>query len=196
MRERDAFQEMDYKAVFGSQTKWAVEIDQIERIPELVSRAFHIATSGRPGPVVIALPEDMLTEFATVNDAPRYEVLDTSPAAPELARLSTLLGQAQKPVAVLGGPRWNEQAVAQFAEFAQAHDLPVAVQFRRQMLFPTTHPNFIGDVGLGGNPALMSYLKASDLILLVGGRMSEIASQSYNSTEERSVGKGCVSTCR
>src|SRR3546814_6384520 len=87
-----------FRSVFGSQTKWAVEIDHIERIPELVSRAFHIATSGRPGHVVIALPEDMLTEFATVNAAPRYEVLETSPAAPELARLSTLLGPAQKPV--------------------------------------------------------------------------------------------------
>src|SRR3546814_16539931 len=105
---------------------------------------------------------------STVNDAPRYEVLDTSPAAPELARLSTLLGQAQKPVAVLGGPRWNEQAVAPFAEFAQAHDLPVAVQFRRQMMFTTTPPTFICNVGLGGHPALLSYLKASDLILLFG----------------------------
>jgi len=179
MRERDAFQEMDYKAVFGSQTKWAAEIDQIERIPELVSRAFHVATSGRPGPVVLALPEDMLAEYAAVSDAPRYEVLDTSPTAAQLAGLAQRLGQARTPVAILGGSRWSQQAVTEFAEFAQRLELPVAVQFRRQMLFPATHPNFIGDVGLGGNPELMATIKEADLILLVGGRMSEIASQSY-----------------
>jgi len=178
-RERDAFQEMDYKAVFGTQTKWAVEIDQIERIPELVSRAFHAATSGRPGPVVVALPEDMLTEYATVADAPRYETPDTTPSPVQLADLAQRLGQAKRPVAILGGARWSAQAVADFADFAQRHALPVAVEFRRQMLFPTTHPNFIGDVGLGGNPVLMTALREADLILLVGGRLSEVASQGY-----------------
>lgn len=178
-RERDAFQEMDYKAVFGTQTKWAVEIDQVERIPELVSRAFHAATSGRPGPVVVALPEDMLTEYATVADAPRYETPDTAPSPAQLADLAQRLAQAKRPVAILGGARWSAQAVADFADFAQRHALPVAVEFRRQMLFPTTHPNFIGDVGLGGNPVLMTALREADLVLLVGGRLSEVASQGY-----------------
>ena len=179
MRERDAFQEMDYRAVFGTQAKWVTEIDQVERIPELISRAFHVATSGRPGPVVIALPEDMLVEQACVADAPRYEVIETSPTAEQLTQLAQQIQNAKRPVAILGGTRWTAQAVEQFAGFAERYQLPVAVQFRRQMLFSTDHPNFIGDVGLGSNPQMLSYIKDADLILLVGGRMSEIASQSY-----------------
>ena len=179
MREREAFQEMDYRAVFGTQAKWVTEIDQVERIPELVSRAFHVATSGRPGPVVIALPEDMLVETASVADAPHYEVIDSAPTSAQLTTLTEMLGSAKRPVAILGGTRWSQAAVDQFASFAAAHTLPVAVQFRRQMLFPTDHPCFIGDVGLGSNPQLMRYIKEADLVLLVGGRMSEIASQSY-----------------
>ncbi len=179
MRERDAFQEMDYRAVFGTQTKWVTEIDQIERIPEIVSRAFHIATSGRPGPVVIALPEDMLTEYASVADAPHYQVVETSPTQAQLTQLAEQLAQAKQPIAILGGSRWNAQAIEQFADFAKRHQLPVTVQFRRQMLFPANHSNFVGDLGLGSNPALIQYIRDADLILLVGGRMSEIASQSY-----------------
>ncbi|WP_423856390.1 thiamine pyrophosphate-binding protein [Bordetella trematum] len=179
MREREAFQEMDYRAVFGTQAKWVTEIDQVERIPELLSRAFHVATSGRPGPVVIALPEDMLVEMADVADAPRYEVIDAAPSAAQLDRLSQLLAEAKKPVAILGGTRWDADAVAGFARFAQAHALPTAVSFRRQMLFQADHPCYIGDVGLGINPALLKRLQDADLILLVGGRMSENPSQAY-----------------
>jgi acetolactate synthase-1/2/3 large subunit len=179
MREREAFQEMDYRAVFGTQAKWVTEIDQVERIPEIISRAFHVATSGRPGPVIIALPEDMLVEYAEVADAPHYEVPETAPTPQQMEALAAQLAQARKPIAILGGTRWDQEAVDQFAAFAERHRLPVAVQFRRQMLFSTSHPCFVGDVGLGGNPALMQYIKDADLILLVGGRMSEIASQSY-----------------
>ncbi|NYT22806.1 thiamine pyrophosphate-binding protein [Alcaligenaceae bacterium] len=179
MRERDAFQEMDYRAVFGTQAKWVTEIDQVERIPELVSRAFHIATSGRPGPVVIALPEDMLIETAQVADAPRYRVPETEPATAQMHALAERLSRARQPVAILGGSRWDAEAVAQFEAFAQAWQLPVAVQFRRQTLFSTQHPCFIGDVGIGGNPQLIQFVKDSDLILMVGGRFSEIPSQSY-----------------
>ena len=179
MREREAFQEMDYRAVFGTQAKWVTEIDQVERIPEIISRAFHVATSGRPGPVVIALPEDMLVEYAEVCDAPHYEVVDSAPTTAQLDALAKQLSQAKKPVAILGGTRWNQAAVDKFAEFATRYRLPVAVQFRRQMLFSVDHPCFIGDVGLGSNPELMQYIKEADLVLLVGGRMSEIASQSY-----------------
>ncbi len=179
MREREAFQEMDYRAVFGSQAKWVTEIDQVERIPELVSRAFHVATSGRPGPVVIALPEDMLTETVQVADAPHYSVPESAPTAPQLQALVAQLSRAKKPLAILGGSRWDADAVARFEAFASAWQLPVAVQFRRQMLFSADHPCFIGDIGLGGNPQLMQYVRDSDLILLVGGRFSEIPSQSY-----------------
>ena len=179
MREREAFQEMDYRAVFGTQAKWVTEIDQVERIPELLSRAFHVATSGRPGPVVIALPEDMLTESVAVADAPRYRVPDSAPLPAQMQAIAEKLATARQPLAILGGSRWNDEAVAQFQAFAEAWQLPVAVQFRRQMLFSTDHPCFIGDVGLGGNPQLMKYVKESDLILMVGGRFSEIPSQSY-----------------
>lgn len=179
VRERDAFQEMDYRAVFGSQVKWATEIDQVERIPEIVSRAFHIATSGRPGPVVIALPEDMLVEHASVPDAPHYEVIESAPSAAQLDDLARLLADAKRPIAILGGTRWNQAAVDCITEFAARWQLPVAVEFRRQMLFPTDHPCFVGDVGLGSNPQLMQTIRDADLVLLVGARMSEIASQNY-----------------
>ncbi|KAG4081057.1 hypothetical protein HA402_010228 [Bradysia odoriphaga] len=179
MREREAFQEMDYRAVFGTQAKWVTEIDQVERIPELISRAFHIATSGRPGPVVIALPEDMLVETARVADAPHYEVIETAPSAEQLANLEQLLAQAKAPVAILGGTRWNARAVQQFADFAEKLSLPVAASFRRQMLFPADHPCYIGDVGLGINPSLAQRIANADLILLIGGRMSENPSQAY-----------------
>lgn len=179
VREREAFQEMDYRAVFGTQAKWATEIDQVERIPEILSRAFHIATSGRPGPVVIALPEDMLVEYACVDNARRYQTIDSSPSPAQLDDVAARIAQAKRPIAILGGTRWDANAVTDFAHFAERFQLPVAVQFRRQMLFPTTHPCFAGDIGLGSNPALFDYIKDADLVLLIGGRMSEIASQSY-----------------
>ncbi|MDN3986085.1 thiamine pyrophosphate-binding protein [Zwartia vadi] len=179
MREREAFQEMDYRAVFGQAAKWATEIDDAARIPEILSRAFHVATSGRPGPVVIALPEDMLVETATVADAPHYEVIDSAPAAGQMAALAERLSKAKAPVAILGGARWNAQAVQQFTQFAERFKLPVAVSFRRQMLFPANHPCFIGDVGIGLNPDLLKRVQDADLVLLVGGRMSEMPSQAY-----------------
>ena len=179
MREREAFQEMDYRAIFGQAAKWATEIDDAARIPEILSRACHVATSGRPGPVVIALPEDMLVEMATVQDAPHYEAIDSAPAAGQMADLSKRLAAAKAPVAILGGTRWDASAVKEFASFAEKFKLPVAVSFRRQMLFPADHPCFIGDVGIGLNPALLKRIENADLVLLVGGRMSEMPSQAY-----------------
>lgn len=179
MREREAFQEMDYRAVFGQAAKWATEIDDPARIPEILSRAFHVATSGRPGPVVIALPEDMLVELATVPDAPHYETIDSAPSLGQMADLAKRLSQAKAPVAILGGARWNATAVKQFVEFAERFKLPVAVSFRRQMLFPANSPCFIGDVGIGLNPELLKRVQDADLVLLVGGRMSEMPSQAY-----------------
>src|SRR5690606_35989390 len=143
MREREAFQEMDYRAVFGTQAKWVTEIDQVERIPEIVSRAFHVATSGRPGPVVIALPEDVLTEMTDAGVAPRYRVPDPRPAPEQMDAIADMLRQAQRPLAILGGTRWDADSVERFQAFADSWKLPVAVQFRRQMLFSTEHPSFI-----------------------------------------------------
>lgn len=166
---REAFQELDYSAVFGTMAKWVVEIDDPARVPELISRAFHVATSGRPGPVVVALPEDMLTEAATVADALPYQVTETHPGTAQMAELAQRLQAAKNPVAILGGSRWSEQAVREFTAFAEAWSLPVYCSFRRQMLFPATHACYGGDLGLGVNPKLLARIKASDLVLVVGG---------------------------
>lgn len=179
MREREAFQELDYRAVFGTMTKWATEIDDAARIPEIISRAFHVATAGRPGPVVIALPEDVLTDLADVADAQPYQVTETHPSLLQTIDLQKRLWAAKSPVAILGGSRWDQQSIARFQRFAERFDLPVAVSFRRQMLFPADHPNFAGDLGIGPNPKLLKRIQDSDLVILVGGRLSEMPSQSY-----------------
>ena len=186
MREREAFQEVDYRAVFGKLAKWVTEIDDVSRIPELVSRAFHIATSGRPGPVVIALPEDMLTESIALPTAAlatrptaHYRTVEASPGRAQMQEFAERLSKAQKPVVILGGSRWSEQACSQVADFASAWQLPVSCSFRRQMLFAGAHPCYAGDVGLGINPKLLARLKEADLIVLLGGRLSEVPSQSY-----------------
>ena len=176
---REAFQELDYRAVFGTMAKWVVQIDDPARMPELVSRAFHVATSGRPGPVVVALPEDMLVQAATVADALPYQVTETHPGAAQMAELQQRLQAAQQPVAIVGGSRWSAQAVQAFTAFAQAWSIPVYCSFRRQMLFPATHACYGGDLGLGVNPKLLARIKASDLVLVVGGRLSEVPSQGY-----------------
>lgn len=179
MREREAFQELDYRAVFGSMTKWTTEIDDPARIPEIISRAFHVALSGRPGPVVIALPEDMLVGTAVVADAAPVQATETHPSLTQVIDLQKRLWTAKAPVAIVGGSRWSPQAVERFARFAERFELPVAVSFRRQMAFPADHPCFMGDLGIGPNPKLLARLKAADLVLLVGGRLSEMPSQSY-----------------
>lgn len=192
MREREAFQELDYRAVFGTMAKWATEIDDPARIPETISRAFHIAMSGRPGPVVIALPEDMLTELAACEDARRVHVPGS--AAPEAAIAQTLdaLAMAERPLMLLGGSRWDAQSVADMHALAEKLGVPVAVSFRRQMLFDANHNHFAGDLALSTNPALLDYAKSSDLVLLLGGRMSEIASQSYTLLGIPNAGKTLI----
>ena len=179
MREREAFQELDYKAVFGTMAKWVVEIDRAERIPEIVSRAFHVVTQGRPGPVVIALPEDMLTDEVEVADAPAFAPVVTHPGAADMEALRRRLLAAKRPILLAGGSGWSEQGVQDLVRFAENFDLPVAVTFRRQMLFPADHANFAGDLGIGPNPKLLERVKAADLVLLVGDRLSEMPSQSY-----------------
>ncbi|MBS0291971.1 MAG: thiamine pyrophosphate-binding protein [Proteobacteria bacterium] len=176
---REAFQELDYRAVFGTMAKWVVDIDDPARLPELLSRAFHVATSGRPGPVVVALPEDMLTASATVADALPYQVAETHPGAPALQELQERLQAAERPVVILGGSRWSEQAVQDVTAFAAAWQLPVYCSFRRQMLFPASHPSYAGDLGLGVNPRLLTRIRESDLVLVLGGRLSEVPSQGY-----------------
>jgi acetolactate synthase-1/2/3 large subunit len=192
MREREAFQELDYRAAFGAVAKWVTEIDDAARIPELISRAFHVATSGRPGPVVIALPEDMLVETATVPDAPGFSAVETHPSLGQMAELQKLLHGASDPIAILGGSRWSPLAVDRFKRFADRFDLTVVCSFRRQMLFPADHPSYAGDLGLGANPDLLARIKASSLVLLVGGRLSEVPSQAYTLLDIPSPGVDLV----
>jgi acetolactate synthase-1/2/3 large subunit len=179
MREREAFQEIDYKAMFGTLTKWVVEIDRPDRIPELVARAFRIAMQGRPGPVVISLPENMLTEHAAVTDAPRVEPAKAWPAPADIAKFGAMLTAAKRPIVILGGSAWDTDGCAAIARFAERFDLPVATSFRRASLFPAEHPNYAGDLGIGPDARLRTRVAGADLILLVGGRMSEMPSSSY-----------------
>ena len=179
MRGRGAFQEMDYAAFFGSTAKWVVEVDAAARLPEILSRAFHVAMQGRPGPVVIALPEDMLGDIAAVADAPRVEPVLGWPGLTQMAELQKLLWAAARPVMILGGSGWTARACTAVARFAERFDLPVATSFRRAGLFDADHPNYAGEIGIGPNPKLRDRIAGADLVILAGGRMAEMPSQSY-----------------
>jgi acetolactate synthase-1/2/3 large subunit len=178
-REREAFQELDYRAVFGSMTKWATEIDDPARVPEIVSRAFYTAANGRPGPVVVAIPEDMLVERVAVADAPPFAPIETSPGATEMQKFAELLGAARAPIMLLGGSRWSQEACDRLARFAEKYALPVCTTFRRGHLFDQTHACYAGDLGIGPNPKLLARIKSSDLVIVIGGRLGELPSQHY-----------------
>ena len=179
MKHREAFQELDYSAVFGTIAKWAVEIDDAARIPELIARAFRVATQGRPGPVVIALPEDMLVDIVDVPDAPKAEPIEMAPSSAGIAALTDRLAQAERPIAILGGGGWSGATRDGMIAFAERHALPVCVEFRRGGSFPADHPNYVGDLSIGANPKLVKAIKEADLVLMLGGRMSEMPSQNY-----------------
>jgi acetolactate synthase-1/2/3 large subunit len=182
-REREAFQEIEYRRAFTEIAKWVGEIDDPARIPEFVTRAFAVATSGRPGPVVLTLPEDMLTQKTQAVSAKPYQPVESHPGPGQMQALEALLTKAERPIAILGGTRWSEEAVRQFQSFAERFDLPVGCSFRRQMLFDHLHPNYAGDVGIGINPALSKDIREADLVLLIGGRFSEMPSSGYTLLE-------------
>jgi len=178
-RDRGAFQEVDFRAMFRPLAKWAAEVDDTARLPEYLSRAFHVATSGRPGPVVLSLPEDMLSARAEVADiappAPR-----PAPVAPEaVAAVLAEIDRAARPLVIVGGSQWSAAAAADLAAFAGARGLPVAVDFRRQDYLDNTHPAYAGDLGVGMNPALAARLRAADLLVVLGARLGDIATGGY-----------------
>jgi acetolactate synthase I/II/III large subunit len=177
--EREAFQEVDYRRMFGQMTKWVAQIDRADRVPELVARAFQTATSGRPGPVVLALPEDMLTQVAEVQDALCHQPVHGAPSDMQIAALRRLMGRAQRPVVILGGTGWTSAACGNLKRFAEANYLPVACAFRYQDLFDNRHPNYIGDVGIGINPKLAQRIKDADLVIAVGARLGEMTTSGY-----------------
>ena len=177
--EREAFQELDYRRMFGQMTKWVAQIDRPERVPEMVSHAFHLAVSGRPGPVVLALPEDMQAATATVADTARYQRVAAHPGAEDMNQLRAMLAQAERPFVMLGGGGWNAQACADFQAFATANALPVGCTYRCQDLFDNRHPNYVGDIAVGLNPALERRIREADLLLAVGPRLGEWTTVNY-----------------
>ena len=177
--EREAFQELDYRRMFGQMAKWVVQIDDAERIPELVSQAFHRAVNGRPGPVVIALPEDMLTDYAAVSDAPAYRQIEIYPGAEQLQQMRELIAQAERPLMIVGGGGWNAEATRHLQKFAENMSLPVAASFRCQDIFDNTHRLYAGEMGTSISPDLIKRVKNADLLVVVGARLGEMTTQSY-----------------
>jgi acetolactate synthase-1/2/3 large subunit len=183
MRDREAFQEIDYRRMYGQLAKWVAEIDDPARIPEYVSRAFHTAMAGRPGPVVLALPEDVLTESTVVADVPACRPGRGYPGAAEMAELRERLGRAKRPFVLLGGGGWSRQAKADMETFAEANDLPVGCAFRCQDYFDNTHGCYAGDVGIAPNPKLAERVREADLLLVVGARLGEMTTAGYTLVE-------------
>ncbi len=178
-RDREAFQEVDFRAMFAPLAKWAAEIDDTARIPEYVSRAFHVAMSGRPGPVVLALPEDMLSGEAEVPDIPAAAPRLEGVPAGAVEAVEAALDAARRPLVVAGGSLWTVGAAADLARFAAARDLPVAVPFRRQDYLDNRLPYYVGDLGVGMNPKLGQRLREADLLLVLGSRLGDIATGGY-----------------
>lgn len=177
--EREAFQELDYRRMFGQVAKWVAQIEDPKRIPELMSRAYYIATSGRPGPVVLALPEDMLREPAEVADAEPWRQVETHPSANQVAEVLDELRRAERPFLLLGGSQWDADAVDAVETFAQTNTLPVGCAFRRQDRFDNALSSYVGDVGIGINPKLAKRIKDSDLLIVLGARLGEMTTSGY-----------------
>jgi len=182
-RDREAFQEVDYRQMLGPGTlgfaKWVGEVHDAARLPEYVARAFHTAMQGRPGPVVLVLPEDMLTQLVDVPVLPRIEPALAWPAPGALREVRTMLLASTQPFVILGGSGWDAGAVAAMQRFAEAWNLPVGCAFRFQDLFDNRHPNYAGDVGIGINPRLAARVREADLILAVGARLGEMTTGGY-----------------
>ncbi len=178
--DREAFQEIDYRRMYGQMAKWVTQIDRADRIPEYLARAFQVATSGRPGPVVLALPEDMLITKAATPDARRYQPVQASPSAAQIDTLRAMLAEAKRPMVLLGGATWTAQACADLAKFAEANHLPVGCTFRFQDLLDNAHPNYVGDVGIGINPKLAARVKNADLVIAIGPRLGEMTTSGYS----------------
>ncbi len=181
--DREAFQEVDYRRMYGPLTKWVAQIDRTERIPEYVSHAFHTATSGRPGPVLLALPEDMLFSDAAVADAPHFRTARAAPSPADMQELERLLSGAKQPFLLIGGGGWTGQAINGLRAWAEAAGIPVGCGFRCQDYFDNRHPNYAGDIGIGVNPKLAQRIKDADVLLAVGERLGEMTTSAYTLLE-------------
>ena len=185
MLDREAFQEVDFRRMYGQLAKWVAQIDRPERVPEYIAHAFQVATSGRPGPVVLVLPEDMLVEHA--EPPPRLPGHDrpvqASPAAEDVTMLGDWLAQARRPLVVLGGPTWTSQAIADITAFAEAWDLPVTASFRAQDCLDNRHGCYGGDIGIGIAPSLAARVRDCDLLVVLGPRLGEMTTGGYTLLE-------------
>jgi acetolactate synthase I/II/III large subunit len=182
-RDREAFQELDYRQMFGPGTlgmaKWVAEVQSADRLPEYLARAFRTAMQGRPGPVVLALPEDMLTTLTSAPVLPRAEPVHAWPAPGGLRDLRQMLLAAQRPLVLAGGSGWDAEAAAALQRFAENWQLPVACGWRFQDTFDNRHPLYVGDVGIGTNPKLAQRVRDADLIIALGLRLGEMTTQGY-----------------
>ena len=181
--DREAFQEIDYRRMFGGSVKWAAQIDRAERIPEYVGHAFRIAMAGRPGPVVLALPEDMLAQRCDAPDIPRVDAIPIEPADSQIDSVRDILAAAQRPLMLVGGSRWTPEACSSLRALAQRTGLPVACAFRHQHLFDNRDEHYAGDVGISINPALAKRVRDADVLLVVGERLGEITTSGYTLIE-------------
>jgi len=177
--EREAFQEIDYRRMFSQLAKWVAQIDDAARIPEFINRAFSVATAGRPGPVVLALPEDMLAEPTEVADAGAWLPVAASPAAEDVERAASMLAAAERPLIVVGGGGWSDALRIELQDLAAAWQIPVANSFRCQDYFDNEHDNYAGDLGLGVNPALTRRVGETDCLLVIGARLGEMTTGGF-----------------
>jgi acetolactate synthase-1/2/3 large subunit len=177
--EREAFQEIDYRRMFGPIAKWVTQIDDPARVPELLARAFQLAVSGRPGPVVIALPEDMQDEQVAVADAAPYQRVQAHPGAAQIATMRSLLAAAERPLLIVGGGDWSAGAAGDIRAFAQSSLLPAVASFRAQDIIDNRAAEYVGALGVGANPALKERIAQADLLLVAGDRLSELVTDDY-----------------
>jgi len=180
VRGREAFQEVEFRQMFSPLAKWVAEIETPSRIPEYLLRAFQIATSGRPGPVVLALPEDVLAETCSVEDTERYRAVQAAPRDSALEALRAELTRAQRPVLILGGSGWSEDGCAAVAAFAASNALTVMTSFRRQDLIDNEHPCYAGHLSLGTPPHLQNRVRSADLLIALGTRLGDVATAGYS----------------
>jgi len=183
LRGREAFQELDVPAVFGTMAKWAAEVDDAARVPELVARAVTVSVSGRPGPVVLGLPEDVLAAKAAVADARPAAAVQAHLSAADLSELRELLAEASRPLLLAGGPGWTGAAAADLRAFAEASRLPVAVSFRSQDVLDNRSPSYAGPLGNSADPALLARVESADLVVVVGPRLDELTMANYRLLE-------------
>jgi len=181
--DREAFQEVDYRAMFGPIAKWATQIDDPARVPEYMARAFRVATSGRPGPVVISLPEDMLTEVVSVADARPYTATHAGLSPDNLDMLKTEIAQAERPLLLLGGSGWSDESAAAITRFAEANKIPVTTSFRRQDIVNNLSPVYAGDFGTSTAPSLYAHQRDADLLVVIGARLGEMTTKTYTTMQ-------------